>query len=40
MIGDTFQDDVVPARKLGLKAIHFKSGDQILKELRKGEIIR
>ena len=40
MIGDTFQDDVVPARKLGLKAIHFKRGDQILKELRKGEIIR
>jgi HAD superfamily hydrolase (TIGR01662 family) len=39
MIGDTFQDDVVPAKKLGLKAIHFKNGNQILKELRKGGII-
>jgi HAD superfamily hydrolase (TIGR01662 family) len=39
MIGDTFQDDVVASRKLGLKAIHFKNGNQILKELRKGGII-
>jgi HAD superfamily hydrolase (TIGR01509 family) len=34
MIGNTYEDDVLPARKLGIKAIHFKNG-KLKKELKR-----
>lgn len=33
MIGDSFEDDIVPARKLGMNAIHFQNYEQLKKEL-------
>ena len=35
MIGDTYLDDVVSARKLGINAIHFKDGNQLKRDLKK-----
>lgn len=39
MIGDSLSDDVIPARELGIKAIHFKGNYEELKEdLKKLDI--
>ena len=35
MIGDKKDDDIIPARKVGMKAIHFKNYGQLKKELKK-----
>jgi HAD superfamily hydrolase (TIGR01549 family) len=35
MIGDTYLDDVVSAKKLGINAIHFKNGAQLKRDLKK-----
>lgn len=35
MIGDSFHDDIKPSRKLCMKAIHFKGGNELKKELKK-----
>ena len=39
MIGNTYLDDVVPARKLGMKAIHFKDVKQTKKKLRNMNVL-
>lgn len=35
MIGDTFKDDIAPARKIGMNAIHFKNYKKLRKEIGK-----
>jgi HAD superfamily hydrolase (TIGR01509 family) len=39
MIGDSYHDDIVPTRKLGMKAIQFKGGNELKKELRRMKIL-
>lgn len=39
MIGDSYHDDIKPSRKLGIKAIHFKSGDELKKELKRMRVL-
>jgi len=39
MIGNSYKDDVVPARKLGMKAIHFQGCSKLRKDLRQMEVI-
>ncbi|MBR9691976.1 HAD-IA family hydrolase [Candidatus Woesearchaeota archaeon] len=39
MIGDSYPDDVVPSRKLGMDAIHFHNGRQLRKELKEMKIL-
>jgi FMN phosphatase YigB (HAD superfamily) len=38
MIGDKKGDDVIPARKLGIQAIHFKNYPQLKERLKKFSI--
>lgn len=40
MIGNTYQDDVVPARKIGMKAVLFRDEKQIIHDLKKIGVIR
>lgn len=39
MIGDNKGDDVIPPRKLGMKAIHYQNPAQLKKELKKLKIL-
>ena len=39
MIGDSYPDDIVPSRKLGMNAIHFHNGRQLKKELKERGIL-
>jgi putative hydrolase of the HAD superfamily len=39
MIGDTYKDDVLAARKLGIKAILFKNGKQLKKDMKKTGVL-
>lgn len=35
MIGDSYKDDILPARNLGMKTIHFQNERQLRKKLKK-----
>jgi len=35
MIGNSYKDDILPARKLGMKTIHFQGARQLKKDLKK-----
>ena len=39
MIGDSYHDDIIPSRKLGMKAIHFKGGEKLKKELKRIKVL-
>lgn len=39
MIGNTYEDDYLAAKKVGLNAIHFKNGRQVQRELKKMGVI-
>ncbi len=39
MIGDKPGDDVIPARKLGMDAIHFKNGRQLRRDLKRLKVL-
>lgn len=39
MIGNSYKDDFLPAKKLGIKAIHFKGAKKLKRDLRKMEVI-
>ncbi len=39
VVGDNYKDDVMGARKAGMRAVHFKDGNQLKRELRKRDIL-
>jgi HAD superfamily hydrolase (TIGR01662 family) len=39
MIGDNYDDDYKPAKKLGIKAIHFESGSKLKRKLKEMKIL-
>lgn len=40
MIGNTYEDDIKPAKKLGINTIHFKNSRKLKKELKNKGILR